>query len=250
LTFCRRNVHLNIRNLKTEPQVLPREVEALRGVDVASVSAGFEHVLALTYTGGVYSWGAADRTWIALGHGTASGDYTGPDDEPTQLPKRIEALRYVRVRCVSAGSIHSWAVTDKGYLYTWGSGRSDVLGHMEFENELLPKRVGYLYANGVVAVGAAAGADHTLVADADGDVWGFGFLNAIGVCTHDPTVKAMLEAGAGDFRWFGGTEYTETEQQGNLDCFNFLFPRGRASILMPVRIPVHVRGPVLQGTAL
>jgi hypothetical protein len=40
----------------TETQVLPKEVEAIRGVDVASVCAGQSQVLALTYTGGVYSW--------------------------------------------------------------------------------------------------------------------------------------------------------------------------------------------------
>jgi alpha-tubulin suppressor-like RCC1 family protein len=82
----------------TEHQVLPKEVEALRGVEVASVSAGLEHALALTYTGGVYSWG---KDWLVLGHGTAF--------ESNTTPRRIEALR----GCACAASrrdkgTHAW----------------------------------------------------------------------------------------------------------------------------------------------
>jgi alpha-tubulin suppressor-like RCC1 family protein len=231
--------------------VLPREVEALRGVDVASVSAGFGHALALTYTGGVYSWG---HYWLALGHSTPSGGDTLVGKPPRRLPRRIEALRGVRVRCISAGRTHSCAVTDDGHVYTWGDGPAGILGHMEFRNELLPRRVEVLYDQGVLAVGAAAGAQHTLVAGADGAVWIFGSLNAIGAWNH-PTVRAMREADdgsvEGDGGLFAGLEY-EVEHDAEpevRDCFGFLYPRGRASICMPVRIPVDVRGSVLHSVA-
>jgi alpha-tubulin suppressor-like RCC1 family protein len=113
--------------------MLPREVEALRGVDVASVSAGQGHVLALTYTGGVYSWG---HYGVALGHGTPSGGDIPITEKPTRLPTRIEALRGVRVRCIAAGTRHSCTVTavtengEGGFVYTWGDGRTGALGHM------------------------------------------------------------------------------------------------------------------------
>jgi len=100
--------------------VLPMEIEALRGVDVASVSAGGGHVLALTYTGGVYSWGVES---MALGHG---GPAFRHDDTiggiQTHPPERVEALRGMRVRCVAAGGEQSCAVTDDGHVYTWGYG--------------------------------------------------------------------------------------------------------------------------------
>jgi alpha-tubulin suppressor-like RCC1 family protein len=197
-------------------------------------------VLALTYTGGVYSWG---EDLLPLGHGTPSrsdtsasnsggngggapvsdgggngggasvsdgwgtssnngsdtaiGDGNGASvvvtrTRPERLPKRIKALRGVRMRCVAAGKMHSCAVTEEGHVYTWGEGKTGALGHMHFEDEPLPKRIETLYDNGVVAVGVAAGAKHTLVADADGAAWGFGCLNAIGVW-NDP-VEAMREA--------------------------------------------------------
>jgi alpha-tubulin suppressor-like RCC1 family protein len=40
-----------------QPQILPREIEALRVVDVASGSNAICHVLALTYNEEVYQWG-------------------------------------------------------------------------------------------------------------------------------------------------------------------------------------------------
>jgi alpha-tubulin suppressor-like RCC1 family protein len=150
--------------------------------------------LALTYTGGVYSLG--HDGW-ALGHGRFSDSDPTVDEPPIWLPRRIEALRGVRVRCVAAGFVLSCAVTDDGHVYTWGRGGSGALGHMKFEDELLPKRVEMLHDEGVFAVGVAAGVDHTLVADADGAVWGFGSLNAIGAW-NDPIVKAMLEAENGN----------------------------------------------------
>lgn len=70
--------------------MLPMEIEALRGVDVASVSAGGGHVLALTYTGGVYSWG---KNWRALGHGGPLLDDDTIGGIQTHPPERVEALR-------------------------------------------------------------------------------------------------------------------------------------------------------------
>jgi alpha-tubulin suppressor-like RCC1 family protein len=128
------------------------------------------------------------------------------------LPKRIEALRGVRVRCIAAGSGHSCAVTVEGHVYTWGQGGTGALGHMSFENEPFPKRVEMLYDNRVCAVGVATGAKHTLVADADGAVWGFGYLNALGAW-NDPTVKAMRDGEDGstdeNFGLFGEPGNTE-----------------------------------------
>jgi E3 ubiquitin-protein ligase HERC2 len=128
-------------------QLDPKEVEALRGVDVASVSAGGWRVLALTYTGGVYSWG---KYGLPLGHGGPSSEARPLGDMSTSLPTRIEALRGVRVRCIAAGQRHCCAATDEGHVYTWGRGWTGALGHMEFGDEPLPRRVEMLYYTGVV----------------------------------------------------------------------------------------------------
>jgi alpha-tubulin suppressor-like RCC1 family protein len=208
---------------------------------VASVSAGEAHVLALTYTGGVYSWGQHE---VALGHGLSSGRDMTIGRLPTGLPRRIQARRGLRVRCVAAGGSHSQAVTEEGHVHTWGEGRTGALGHEEFTDEWLPRAVEMLCDKDVWAVGVAAGGEHTLVADAGGAVWGFGSLNAIGAW-RDFTVMTMRGNYRGseeDAELFRGPEEEFSNPSDNLvDCFNFLYPRGRASICQPVRTPVHVR---------
>jgi alpha-tubulin suppressor-like RCC1 family protein len=217
-------------------------------VDVATVSAGHQHVLALTYTGGVYSWGEDLRV---LGHGSPFGGDLEIFALLKELPRRIEALRGVRARCVAAGRSHSCVVTVEGQVYTWGAGERGALGHLEFEDEPLPKRVETLHKDGGFAVGVAAGGDHTLVAGADGAVWGFGYLNALGAWNH-PTVKKMRDALAlaefegengvsDDYALFGKLHGYEngppSQMEGN---YIFLFPHGRASISVPLRIPIEV----------
>jgi alpha-tubulin suppressor-like RCC1 family protein len=226
--------------------VLPREIEALHGVDVASVSAG-GYALALSYSGGVYSWGFDGP---ALGHGTPS---IIDEQPPTRLPTRIEALRGVRMRCVAAGQTHCCAVTDEGHVHIWGEGQTGALGHMNFREEPLRKRVESLSDGGVFAVGVAAGDHHTLVADTDGAVWGFGYLNAIGAWS-DPTLKAVRDAGFESVEANGGgggligrpgyhsdPDLPDGTSGKFRACFHFLFPQGHASICTPVRVPVHVR---------
>jgi hypothetical protein len=125
---------------------------------------------------------------------------------------------------------------------------------MEFEDKPLPKRVETLYDNGVFAVGVAAGAEHALVADAKGAVWGFGTLNAIGAL-NNPSVTAMRDAekgsAEGDSRLISRMDYEDDILDEGLafdrNGFSFLFPHGCANISLPVRVPVDVRGEVLRA---
>jgi hypothetical protein len=121
---------------------------------------------------------------------------------------------------------------------------------MSFEDEPLPKRVEMLHDIHVFVVGMAAGAMHTMVADAGGAVWGFGGLNALRAW-NDPTVKAMRDgedgSADGDFGLFGARGGCRNRRKSG--CYKFLYPRGRASISMPVRVPVSVQSSTLQRAA-
>jgi alpha-tubulin suppressor-like RCC1 family protein len=86
----------------------------------------------------------------------------------------------MRIRSVSSGFHHGCAVTQAGEVYTWGRGEHGCLGHREFASEPLPRRVEELWQNGIVVVGASAGAAHTLVASNDGRVYGVGTPGGIG----------------------------------------------------------------------
>ena len=88
---------------------VPKLVQGLRGKEVVDISSGRSHVLVLTAGGEVYSWGNGDRG--RLGHG---------DTENQNLPKLVQALVDKGVSGVSAGNLHSLAVTASGEVYEWG----------------------------------------------------------------------------------------------------------------------------------
>lgn len=118
-------------------------MEALRSEHIAAASACGVHSLVLTAQGEVFSfgWGANGR----LGHVrrpptklqtatltqgltllarlAAQGDQT-----QQRLPKLIEGLRGIRVTSVSAGALHSLALTATGTVYSFGSGDRGQLG--------------------------------------------------------------------------------------------------------------------------
>ena len=114
-----------------QDQLLPKKIEAFTGRRVVAVSAGEDHSLALTADGAVWSWGAGEDG--RLGHG---------DQQNQLLPKKVEAFAGRRVIAVSAGAIHSTALTADGAVFTWGKGEAGCLGHGEdLSNQLLPKKI-------------------------------------------------------------------------------------------------------------
>jgi alpha-tubulin suppressor-like RCC1 family protein len=135
-------------------------VAGLRGV--VDIDAGAHHSIAVTVEGGMYTWGRGR----AIGHG---GDHT------TQrlVPKRVTGggIGEAVVVQVAAGDFHSMAKTVSGELYTWGKGADGQLGHGGKANLAVPRFVGGI--EGTV-VGMAGGANHSLVAAAEGRVLAVG----------------------------------------------------------------------------
>ena len=112
-------------------QLLPKKVEALAGRRVIAVSAGWQHSLAITADGAIWSWGGGG--FAQLGHG---------NEQRQLLPKKIEAFAGQRVNSVSAGTWHSLARTTDGAVFAWGKGDTGCLGHGEdLSNQLLPKKI-------------------------------------------------------------------------------------------------------------
>ena len=85
---------------------------------IEQVSVGVSgHILALTHTGEVLSFGNGGAG--QLGHG---------DEEHQLVPKVIEALRGVRVVAIAAGGTHSMVLTDEGEVLSFGKGEHGKLG--------------------------------------------------------------------------------------------------------------------------
>ena len=145
----------------TQEQQLPKKVEALAGQRVLAVSGGARHSLALTADGSVWSWGDGENG--TLGHG---------DEQEQPLPKKVEALAGQRVLAVSAGGMHSLAITANGAVFAWGDGAYGRLGHGDEQEQLLPKKIETFAGQRVVAVSAVS--RHSLAITADGAVFTWG----------------------------------------------------------------------------
>lgn len=171
------------------------------GIRIVQVSAGgglvrVAHSLLLTSTGRVLSFGSGQ--YGALGHGFSAGKQL-----PDYLrPQYVEALSSVRCICVSAGELHSAAVTTDGDLYTWGDGFCGQTGHGDKRPRLEPKQVteGGLEDECVASV--SCGARHTLAVTEEGEVFSFG-LGHFGVLgrsftPYDYDADAAVVALGGD----------------------------------------------------
>jgi alpha-tubulin suppressor-like RCC1 family protein len=96
-------------------ELLPKPIEALRGVRVRSVAAAMNRSYALADTGELWAWGCEGENLTPLGHGEGMN---------CPLPKPIESLRGIKVNAVAALTLHTLAHTDGGHVYAWG--RSDA----------------------------------------------------------------------------------------------------------------------------
>lgn len=131
--------------------------------NVTRISAGANHMLAVTKDGFVYAWGLG--TSGQLGQGNTNNyeyavrvkDETGTND----LSSIID---------VSAGNAHSLALTKDGLVYAFGSGANYRLGNLATANQTLPVRV----IHGYDIVEMSAGNAHTAILRGDGFVITFG----------------------------------------------------------------------------
>lgn len=168
-----------------EHSLVPRQVLALAGHRVVSVSTGAEHSLAVTDAGEVFSWGFDSHGQCGLGCYNV--------DHPK--PRRIAALTGVQVCSTSAGHYHSVALAREGTVYSFGYNGIGQLGIGPSLSVLEPQAVEAL--RGVKIASVAAGSFHTLARNKDGTVWAwgdnsYGALGRSGDGTPLPQIVAAL----------------------------------------------------------
>ena len=92
-------------------QVVPKRIDALKGVSVIQASAANKHSAVISQTGMICTWGS--NVHGQLGYGTSdSGSNPGP--------RCVEGLKHKFVTQVSLAKRHSLALTKEGDVYSWG----------------------------------------------------------------------------------------------------------------------------------
>jgi alpha-tubulin suppressor-like RCC1 family protein len=128
----------------TTRRPLPVPVRGLRR-GVVAIAAGYSHSCALTTAGAVWCWGLNSSG--QLGDGTTAGRTT---------PARVRRLPG-SAAALSAGALHSCAVTAAGAARCWGENGAGQLGDGSTGDRLLPVAVRGLRG---VTGGIAAGGLH------------------------------------------------------------------------------------------
>jgi len=146
---------------------LPRRLACLGGVRVIQVSCGERHGLALSAEGAVWSWGRDSNG--QLGRFGSAG---APPEGRVAGPGLLESLSYVRVVVISAGGLHSLALSERGELFSWGAGRDGKLGHGDGAARPLPQCVAALRDVPIARV--SAGDSHSLAVSRAGELFSFG----------------------------------------------------------------------------
>jgi hypothetical protein len=164
---------------------IPKRVESeyFFGQKVSGIACGAYHTLAIIgVEGKVFTWGKNDKGQCGLNDGVT------PKEFAVLTPHEIVSFKNTKIRQVAAGSEHSAAVDDLGYLYTWGNGDVGQLGidvvedFMESNSDVSlkptiqkssPQRVKEALLNERV-VKVACGSFHTLVLTDQGEMYSFG----------------------------------------------------------------------------
>lgn len=146
---------------------------------VTNVSCGYEHSVALTEAGELYSWGHGEGG--LLGHGEL-------DDQA--VPKMIVEFkkRNLTVSKVCCGGLHTLAIAGDGEVFTWGRGEGGQLGLSKKALESLERldcgiSVPISIIKDKTIVDIAAGVAHSLALGQDGKVyaWGNGNYGQLGL---------------------------------------------------------------------
>ncbi|KAH7681525.1 Regulator of chromosome condensation 1/beta-lactamase-inhibitor protein II [Dioscorea alata] len=111
--------------------IAPKVVEALSQVKVAHVATGDYTTFAVSEDGNVYSFGNGES--LSLGHATGADGQ--PSRENVLIPKLVTSLKLEKEKVVQislTNSVywngHTFALTDNGNVYAFGSGDKGQLG--------------------------------------------------------------------------------------------------------------------------
>ncbi|XP_030587326.1 probable E3 ubiquitin-protein ligase HERC3 [Archocentrus centrarchus] len=139
----------------------PQHVRSLSAIPVVQVAAGGEQSLALSVSGGVFSWGRNECGQLGLG-----------DTRDRHTPTLLHYLNMKKTVSISCGRDHTAVLTKDGAVFTFGSGQHGQLGHNSLQDELRPRLIAELWGSKVTKI--ACGSYHTLVLTESKKVYSFG----------------------------------------------------------------------------
>ncbi len=191
---------------------------------VESVALGFDHTCVLLVGGAVRCWGRGDEGQLGYGDEMMRGG------DGATLPESLANVDIGEVAVgVSAGELHTCALTDSGRVFCWGSNAFGQIGYGSLTNVgheagSVPRTAGPVLV-GATAKSVVAGSQHTCAHTASNGLrcWGrahrgqlgYGSTDAVGLGTNN------TPASAGDVPTGVGVS-TLFESSGTHTCARFI----------------------------
>ncbi|KAJ5719451.1 hypothetical protein N7493_007906 [Penicillium malachiteum] len=159
--------------------------------DVVNIAAGAQHILALTSSGTVFSWGCNEQNQLGRRRESRHRKSHNILPEIVALPSGI--------RDIGVGIYHSFAIHKSGTVYAWGSNNFGQTGitmgaGLNDSNVPYPTKVPLLRKLGVI-VSIVGGKDHSIALTETGKclIWGRIENKALGLKLEDVHSSNIIE---------------------------------------------------------
>jgi serine/threonine protein kinase len=148
--------------------------EVLSDLNISDVKYGYSHTLLLTSSGEVYAWGSNYFGQICK---------DGKDWQNT--PIKVNGFNDERIVMISCGDSHSMALTESGYVYSWGYNIDGQLGNGCGENQSTPIKVNGFNNERIIMI--SCGGWHSMALTESGRVysWGYNSDGQLGIGNRD-----------------------------------------------------------------
>jgi alpha-tubulin suppressor-like RCC1 family protein len=156
----------------------PTLVTALSGKRIKAIAAGFNHTLALTYSGEVYAWGLNSSDQLGI-----------KDAQSTSEPLFVNGLSGIEIDSIVAGAANTAALSKQGEVYTWGRNNYGQLGIGSHANKSEPVHVQSLEGKGVKAISLKD--QHMLALTKEMQVYAWGYNTNCQLGTGDTESKSV-----------------------------------------------------------
>jgi alpha-tubulin suppressor-like RCC1 family protein len=121
-----------------EDQLEPKLIEFLMGKQASLIATGHFHTVVVSAQGKVYMWG---KSFSANKSQKSNERQRSIAEMFSEVPTPILALKGKRIKQICCGDEFNVVLTERGHVYTWGSGRCGQLGHNSLNDEWAPRLV-------------------------------------------------------------------------------------------------------------
>uniref|UniRef100_A0A8C6Q9Q1 HECT and RLD domain containing E3 ubiquitin protein ligase 4 n=1 Tax=Nothobranchius furzeri TaxID=105023 RepID=A0A8C6Q9Q1_NOTFU len=153
---------------------VPRNIKSLSYIQIAQVTCGNWHSIALSRGGHIFCWGQNRYGQLGLG-------INGPGISTPQILPSLQGIPFAQI---SAGGAHSFALTFSGAIFGWGCNKFGQLGLNDTSDRCCPALLKSLRSQKVIYI--SCGEDHTAALTKEGGVFTFG-AGGYGQLGHNST---------------------------------------------------------------